>query len=126
MLYAILCYSAEAIVGTWSREQDAQVMAHHFAVQAGLAAAGKLGPVVRLMPTTTAMTVRSGDQPLVLDGPYAETKEQLLGFYVVDCQTLDEVLALAKELSIKPGTMEVRPIMHFFEKNVPTTALSPP
>ena len=99
-------------------------MAHHFSVQEKLAAAGKLGPVVRLMPTTTAMTVRSGDQPLMLDGPFAETKEQLLGFYVVDCESLEEVLAIAKELTIKPGAMEVRPIMHFFEKNVPTTTLS--
>jgi hypothetical protein len=123
MLYAILCYNTEAIVGSWTREKDAAVMAEHFAIQKKLAAAGKLGPVVRLMPTTTATTVRAGDQPVVLDGPFAETKEQFLGFYVVDCATLDEALQIARQLSIKPGTMEVRPIMAFFDKNVPTTSL---
>lgn len=123
MLYAILCYNTEAIVGSWTREKDAAVMAEHFAIQEKLAAAGKLGPVVRLMPTTTATTVRAGDQPVVLDGPFAETKEQFLGFYVVDCATLDEALQIAKQLSIKPGAMEVRPIMAFFDKNVPTTSL---
>ncbi len=123
MLYAILCYNTEAIVGSWTREKDAAVMAEHFAIQKQLAAAGKLGPVVRLMPTTTATTVRAGDQPVVLDGPFAETKEQFLGFYVVDCATLDEALQIAKQLSIKPGAMEVRPIMAFFDNNVPTTSL---
>ena len=123
MLYAILCYNTEAIVGSWTREKDAAVMAEHFAIQKQLAAAGKLGPVVRLMPTTTATTVRAGDQPVVLDGPFAETKEQFLGFYVVDCATLDEALQIAKQLSIKPGAMEVRPTMAFFDNNVPTTSL---
>lgn len=124
MLYAILCYNTEAVVGQWSREQDKAVMTSHFAIQQTLAAAGKLGPVVRLMPTTTATTVRAGDQPLVIDGPFAETKEQLLGFYVVDCATLDEVLDIARQLSIKPGAMEVRPIMHLFENNMPVSQLS--
>jgi hypothetical protein len=123
MLYAILCYSTEAIVGKWTREQDATVMAEHFATQEQLATAGKLGPVLRLMPTTTATTVRAGDQPVILDGPFAETKEQLLGLYVVDCATLDEVLQIAKQLAIRPGAMEIRPIMHYFENNVPTTSL---
>jgi hypothetical protein len=124
MLYAILCYNNEAVVGNWTRDQDAKVMADHLAVQERLKQTGKLGPVVRLMPTTTAMSVRSGEQPLVFDGPFAETKEQLLGFYVVDCENLDEVLEIAKQLSIKSGVMEVRPIMHFFQDNVPTTQLS--
>jgi hypothetical protein len=67
--------------------------------------------------------VRAGDQPVILDGPFAETKEQLLGLYVVDCATLDEVLQIAKQLAIRPGAMEIRPIMHYFENNVPTTSL---
>jgi hypothetical protein len=45
---------------------------------------GRLGPVARLLPVTSATTLRKDDPPLVIDGPYAETKEQLLGFYVVD------------------------------------------
>jgi hypothetical protein len=98
-------------------------MKAHFAVQEKLAQAGKLGTVVRLLPTTTATTVRSSDRPLVLDGPFAETKEQLLGFYVVDCDTLDEVIDIASQLTIKPGALEIRPLMYFSDKNVPATTL---
>ena len=50
------------------------------------------------MPTTAATTLRKDETPLVLDGPFAETKEQLLGFYVVDCADLDEALDIAREL----------------------------
>lgn len=124
MLYAILCYNSEAVVSSWSREQDAAVMAEHVGIQAKLAATGKLGPVVRLMPTTTATTIRSGDQPLVFDGPFAETKEQLLGFYVVDCESLEAAIDIGRSLTIKPGAMEVRPIMYFSDKNVQTDRLA--
>ncbi len=49
--------------------------------------------MARLMPTTAATTLRKDQEPpLVVDGPFAETKEQLLGFYIVDAQSLDEVL----------------------------------
>jgi hypothetical protein len=88
-----------------------------------LAAAGKLGPVARLLPTTTATTLRKDrEPPLVVDGPFAETKEQLLGFYIVDCADLDEVLAIARELGeANPGgAYEIRPVGAFF----PTTAAS--
>ncbi len=81
-----------------------------------LAASGKLGPVARLLPTTTATTLRKDrDPPLVIDGPFAETKEQLLGFYVVDCASLDEVMDVARELGrANPGgSYEVRPIGFF-------------
>ena len=83
-------------------------------VHEGFAAkGGKLGPVVRLMPTTAATTLRKDtDPPLVIDGPFAETKEQLLGFYVVDCGSLEEVLEFARELGrANPGgAYEIRPI----------------
>ncbi|WP_019172686.1 YciI family protein [Pseudaminobacter salicylatoxidans] len=114
MLYAILCYNSEDVVGSWSKQEDDEVMARLGAVQEKVAAAGKLGPVVRLLPTTAATTLRKGrDGPLVIDGPFAETKEQFLGFYVVDCETLDEALEIAKELQAAnrgPGAYEVRPI----------------
>jgi hypothetical protein len=113
MLYAILCYNLESVVGAWSKEKDAEVMAHHGALLDKLVAQGKLGPVARLMPTTTATTVRSGREPLVLDGPFAETKEQFLGFYVVDCETLDEVIEIARELTMETGAHEIRPIRMF-------------
>ena len=60
---------------------------------------GKLGPVARLLPTTAATTLRKDQEPpLVIDGPFAETKEQLLGFYIVDCADLEEALEIAREL----------------------------
>ena len=123
MLYSILCYNVESIVSGWSREQDAAVMEKHFAIQEKIAQAGKLGPVVRLLPTTTATTVRGGDKPLVVDGPFAETKEQLLGFYVVDCESLDEVIEMAKQFAMPHGAMEIRPIMYFSQANVPASSL---
>jgi hypothetical protein len=81
-------------------------------VQEGLAKQGRLGPVARLLPTTAAATLRKENPPLVLDGPYAETKEQLLGFYIVDCKNLDEALGVARDLgSANPGgAYEVRPV----------------
>jgi hypothetical protein len=110
MLYAILCYHSEAIVGSWSKEQDDAVLAKRAVVTDKLAAAGKLGPVVRLMPTTAATTVRAGREPLVIDGPFAETKEQLLGFYVVDCTTLEEAITAARGMVGDTGALEIRPI----------------
>lgn len=77
MLYAIICYHSEAAVNAWSKEKDDAVMAQHQEVLSKIAAKGKLGPTARLMPTTTATTVRAGRQLAVLDGPFAETKEQL-------------------------------------------------
>jgi hypothetical protein len=113
MLYAILCYDSEEITCNWSKEQDDAVMARLGAVQEKLSRQGKLGPVARLMPTTTATTLRKGKDPVVLDGPFAETKEQLLGFYIADCATLDEALDFARDLaraSGSNGAYEVRPL----------------
>ena len=121
MLYAILCYHDEDFVGSWTREQDAVVMEKLAVVQDKLAKQGRLGPVARLLPTTSATTLRKEDPPLVLDGPYAETKEQLLGFYVVDCRNLDEALDFARELgAVNPGgAYEIRPVGVFMPGSIP-------
>jgi len=116
MLYAIFCYNQEDVVGAWSKEEDERVMADLMVVQDRLAAAGKLGPVARLLPTTAATTLRKGDEPLVIDGPFAETKEQLLGFYVVNVADLDEALDIARDLAkANPGlgSYEIRPMAVF-------------
>jgi hypothetical protein len=113
MHYAILCYHDEKVVCSWSKEEDDAVMAKLAVVKDKLAKQGKLGPTVRLLPTTAATTLRKDrEPPLVIDGPFAETKEQLLGFYVVDCTSLDEVLEIARELGrANPGgAYEIRPI----------------
>lgn len=116
MLYAILCYNQEDVICAWSKAHDDEVMEKLGAVQAKLAQEGRLGPVARLMPTTAATTLRKDrEPPLVLDGPFAETKEQLLGFYVVDCDSLDGALDIAKTLGkVNPGgSYEIRPIALF-------------
>jgi hypothetical protein len=116
MLYAILCYHDEDFVGSWTREQDANVMSKLMVVQDKLKQEGRLGPVARLLPTTAATTLRKDDPPLVLDGPYAETKEQLLGFYIIDCENLDAAVDVARDLgAANPGgAYEIRPV-GFFE-----------
>lgn len=116
MLYAFLCYNDEDAVFSWSKAEDDAVMAKLAAVHKPLEEAGRFGPSVRLMPTTAATTLRKdSDPPLVLDGPYAETKEQLLGFYVIDCDDLEAALAVAKDLAkANPGgAYEVRPLRLF-------------
>ena len=105
MHYAILCYDDEKIVTSWTQEEDDAAIAKLAVVQQQLAAEGKLGPVARLVPTKDAKTLRKGGKhPLVLDGPYAETKEALLGFFLVDCASLDEALAAAKDLAAASGS----------------------
>ncbi len=123
MLYAFLCYNDEDAVFSWSQAEDDTVMAKLDAVHAPLEKAGRFGPAVRLMPTTAATTLRKdSDPPLVLDGPYAETKEQLLGFYVIDCEDLEAALAVAKDLAkANPGgAYEVRPLRLFLPGTLPT------
>ena len=112
MLYAILCYHNEDVVGSWSKEQDADVMDKLAIVQDKLKMQGRLGPVARLLPTTAATTLRKEDPPLIVDGPFAETKEQLLGFYLIDCKNLDEALETAQDLgNANPGgSYEIRPV----------------
>lgn len=127
MLYAILCYHDENAVCAWSREQDEAVMGKLADVQDKLAKAGKLGPVARLMPTTAATTLRKTvEPPLVIDGPFAETKEQLLGFYLVEAAGLEEALDIARELgTANPGgSYEVRPVAYAHRGN-PAEAVVP-
>jgi len=116
MLYAFLCYNNEDATFSWTQEEDDAVMAKLHAVQQPLAQQGRLGPTARLMPTTVAATLRKDtDPPTVLDGPYAETKEQLLGFYVMDCDDLEHALAIARDLAkANPGgAYEIRPLRMF-------------
>jgi hypothetical protein len=127
MLYAILCYDSEEVSGAWTQEQDDAVIAKLMVVQKKLADEQRLGPVARLMPTSAATTVRKGKDAVVLDGPFAETKEQLLGFYVVECESLDAAIDVAKELgrAIRSnGSYEIRPLRTFRPGSLPSG--SPP
>ena len=116
MLYTILCYNSDEEVGSWTQEHDDQVMAKLMAVQDKLASKGQLGPVARLHGNSAARTLRKHREPhVVTDGPYAETKEHVLGFYVVDCATDEEAMEIARELGIANpgGAFEIRPISYF-------------
>jgi hypothetical protein len=117
MQYAILCYHEEDVVWSWSKEEDQAVMARIRVVQERLIKAGKMGPSLRLLPTTSATTLRKTQEPpLVIDGPFAETKEQLLGFYVIDVANLDEALEVARDLAAANpgGAYEIRPVGVYF------------
>ena len=118
MLYAILCYHDEDVVGSWSKRagrgghDEAAVVQDKLAKRAG--SARWRGCCRRRRRPRCART----DPPLVIDGPFAETKEQLLGFYVVDCANLDEALDVARELArgqsgrrlrIRPGRSVCNP-----------------
>ena len=116
MLYSILCYESEALAAGRTKQEDDAMMGRLKGVLQNLQAEGKLGPTARLMPTTTATHIRSGkESPAVIDGPFAETKEQLLGFYIIDCPTLEEAIAAAKLLGREKshGTLEIRPVAVF-------------
>lgn len=118
MQYAILCYHDEKVVCAWSKEEDEAVMAKLAIINQRLAQEGKLGPVARLLPTTAATTLRKDrEPPLILDGPFAETKEQLLGFYIVEARSLEEVLEISRELAAANpgGAYEIRPVGHFID-----------
>jgi hypothetical protein len=122
MLFAILCYHHEEVVNGWTKEEDDAVLAKRARFTDKLAAAGQLGPSVRLMPTTTAVTVRPGRQPMVLDGPFAETKEQLLGFYIVDCTSLQEAIDTASRIGQGENcALEVRPLRLFQPRTIAAT-----
>lgn len=118
MLYAVFCYNEEAETRQWTPEQDTACMARLMEAQAPYVESGKLGPVARLDFTATATTLRktSGD-PVVHDGPFAETKEQLLGFYVIEAASPEEVQDFARKLAhANPGkgSYEIRPLRAFF------------
>jgi hypothetical protein len=115
MLYSVLIYDSEAMVTSRSKAEDDELVARHVRLQEKLAREGKLGPVVRLMPTTAAVTLRQGRDTVVIDGPFAETKEQLLGLYILDCPTLEEAIEAARQIGAAcgPRALEVRPIRWF-------------
>jgi hypothetical protein len=112
MLYAILAYHVEAEVMSWTPQEDAEVMTGLLAVHDKLNAGKLLGPAARLGGTAEARTLRGPGNGIVIDGPFAETKEQLLGLYVVDCADGDAAITIARDLRrVNPSAVyEIRPI----------------
>ncbi|MFD1985928.1 YciI family protein [Mesorhizobium newzealandense] len=112
MFYAILAYHVEDAIKALTPEQDAALMADLLRINDRLYAEGRLGPSARLGETQSACTLRGPGDGTVIDGPFAETKEQLLGLYVVDCATRDGAIAIARDLRrVNPTAVyEIRPI----------------
>jgi hypothetical protein len=112
MLYAILAYHVEAEVMAWTPEEDAGLMERLKTAHAKLNRDGRLGPAVRLGATADARTLRGPGKGTVIDGPFSETKEQLLGFYVVECADDDAAVAAARNLrEANPHAVyEIRPV----------------
>ena len=121
MLYAILAYHVEADVMSWTPAEDAAVMAGLLKVHERLNEHKLLGPSARLGATKKARTLRGPGAGTVIDGPFAETKEQLLGLYVVDCATEDAAIEIARDLRrVNPSAVyEIRSIRRYH----PGTAL---
>ena len=115
MLYAILAYHVEAEVQSWTPEQDAAVMTGLLELHEGFYRERTLGPAARLGATQKALTLRGPGAGVVIDGPFAETKEQLLGFYVVDCANEDAAIGIARTLRrVNPSAVyEIRPVSRY-------------
>ena len=114
MRYLLLIYENEANAGELGQEEFQKWMDYTERLKAsGCYLGGEA-----LLPTSTATTVRvKNGKRVTTDGPFAETKEQLGGFYLVDCKDLDEALKWAEQIpSAGRGPVEVRPIMEFGEQ----------
>jgi hypothetical protein len=124
MLYAILAYHVETEVMSWTKEEDATVMENLFKAHERVNQGGRLGPAARLSTTGKARTLRGPGKGTVIDGPFAETKEQLLGFYVLDCADDDAAVAAVRELRRANPTAvyEIRPVVTY----LPGVALTDP
>jgi hypothetical protein len=115
MRYMMLMYSRETPEGPSPEEVDYLIRTHG-AILADARRKGVLVAVEGLKPTTTATTVRLPKEgsAIVVDGPFAETKEQLAGFYILECRDLDEAVEWAKRIPTSckgdSGCIEIRPV----------------
>jgi hypothetical protein len=112
MHYAILAYHEEAVVASWSPNEDSALMRELLDLNDRLVGEGRMGPAARLGGTGGGVTLRKGT---VIDGPFAETKEQLLGLYVVRAGSLEEAVGIARDLARvnRTAVYEIRPIELF-------------
>jgi hypothetical protein len=115
--YMAIIFNDESQYANATPEQIGAIFAEHGAFGEAARAAGVFVDGDGLQPVVTATTVRVRDgERLLTDGPYAETKEQLGGFYMLECKDLDEALAWAARIpEAKTGSIEVRPVMVYDE-----------
>jgi len=114
MRYMMLIYTKESEDGL-SQEEAARIKAAHRVVIGETMRKGILQAAEPLAPTGTATTVRMQEgKPLITDGPFAETKEQLAGYYILDCENLDEAIEWAAKIPTAckgaDGCIEIRPL----------------
>ena len=130
MRYMLLIYTREDAVARSSQEEMQQVFNGHLAVMQEARAKGVLQAAEPLANTSTATTVRrQNGSTTVTDGPFAETKEQLAGYYILNCKDLDEAVAWAKKIPTAcgglQGCVEVRPLQDVLaSERIPDAALS--
>lgn len=115
MQYALLIYHNEAVSAQMSEAEQQALMGAYYAFTQEIEQRGIRRSGEALQPTTMATTVRVREgKPLITDGPFAETKEQLGGFYIVECENLDDAIEMAAKIpDAKNGSVEVRPIVKF-------------
>jgi len=113
MRYMFLIYENEALAADRSEEEQQAVFGRYFAFTEKVRADGVYEAGDPLEETSTSTTVRIRDGGILnTDGPFAETKEQLGGYYILDCKDLDQALAYAAEIpTAEHGSIEVRPLM---------------
>jgi hypothetical protein len=115
MQYLLLIYDDEKKWASMSEAESGKFFAEYTEFTANVKQSGKYVAGDALQPTSTATTVRVRDGKVVTtDGPFAETREQLGGYYLVDAKDLDDAIAIAARIpSAKIGSIEVRPIQVF-------------
>jgi hypothetical protein len=113
MKYLLMIYENEKIWEKRSEAERGKIYGEYMAFTQGIKASGKYLGGNPLTPTSTATTVRVRDgQQLVTDGPFAETKEQLGGYYLIEATDLDDAIKIAAKIpGAKDGSIEVRPVM---------------
>ena len=113
MKFLLMSVADEEIQAKWSPEEDDRMRKGYGNFAEELAAAGKLLAAERLRPADRAKTIRvTNGRTDIVDGPFAETKEALAGFYLVECESMDEAIKLAAKCATgtQHGAIEVRPI----------------
>jgi hypothetical protein len=112
MRYVLMICNDETGLAALSPEEEAGMLGEYRAFTEEMGGRGVLQGGERLRPTTDATTVRVRDgETLTSDGPFAETKEQMGGYFIVDCKDLDEAIEVAANIpGARHGSIEVRPI----------------
>jgi hypothetical protein len=129
MQYVLMCCIDEALWEKLPEAEKAAVMDEYDGLMRSLGHAGRLRASVKLGPRSTGTTVRErAGETMLTDGPFAETKEQLGGFHLVECESLDEAIAIARRIPTLRvgGSIEVRAVEMAFTADLAATSAGAP